>query len=56
MTVSQLSYDLSSKVDHSKPYVSDLFLGRTLSVKYSHVNVNCREPHCLTIGSYGTFV
>jgi hypothetical protein len=57
LTVTQLKEDYTIKDNPAEKYVGKKFeLGVNLAIKYSQLNVSCKSKHCLTIGSYGSFL
>lgn len=57
LTVTQLKDDYMVENNPAEKYVEKKFeLGKNFAIKYSQLNVSCKSKHCLTIGSYGSFM
>jgi hypothetical protein len=58
LTVKQLEDDYTAKENnYAEKYVGEKFeIGKNLSMKSSLRSIHCYNKHCLTIGSYGSFI
>ena len=57
LTVKQLEDDYTKENNDAEKYVGEKFeIGKNLSMRSSLRSIRCKTKHCLTIGSYGSFM